>query len=177
MKNKIKKIAVVALAVMCVLVASILSCSAVTVPNYDITDDNYNYYIILKYDDGFESVYLSFDKLVVSQESNHYCLYNKNGNVKLFKITNHTASLFSTPGIIGSISVYNIVSSNYDIKYADSDEVFFQGTPLLTQLLNPLPQLTQTITGDMGTLTVCGVACLALLIGLSLLPKVLYKFL
>ncbi len=161
-----------------VLIVSILPCSAVTVPNYDITDDNYNYYIICKADNGFESVYLSFDKLVVSQESNNYALYNKNGNVKLFMITNHTACLFTTPGLLGYISVDDIVSSNYDIKYADSDEVFFQGTPLLTQLLNPIQgQVGEKVVGDMAILTVCGVACLALLISLPVLLKTLHKFL
>lgn len=175
---KFKKYIVVALAVICVLVASILPCSAVSVPNYDITDDNYNYYIILKSDNGVESVYLSFDKLVVSQKSNYYGLYNKNGNVKFINITNNTACLFTTPGLLGSISVDYIVSSNYDIKYADSDEVFFQGTPLLTQLLNPIQgQVGEKVVGDMAILTVCGIGCLALLISWPVLLKTLHKFL
>lgn len=122
---KLKKFFVIALALMSVITLSILPASAVTVPNYNITDDNYNYYIILKYGNGVEAVYLSYDKLVVSQESNYYGLYNKNGNVKLINITNNTANLFTSPGLLGSIYVETIFSSNYDIKYADSDEVFF----------------------------------------------------
>ena len=175
---KFKKYIVVALAVICVLVVSILPCSAVSVPAYDISDDNYNYYIILKDDDGFESVFLSFDKLVVSQESNHYCLYNKNGNVKLIRITNNTSCLFTTPGLLCYISVDEIVSSNYDIKYADSDEVFFLHSPLLERLLNPVQQrVGEKVVRDMAILTVCGIGCLALLISLPVLLKTLHKFL
>lgn len=178
MKNKIKKIAVVALSVMCVLVASILSCSAVTVPNYDITDDEYNYYIIFKTEDGFESVFLSTDELVVSVDSKIYSLKSTNGSAKLINISNNTAALFSTPGILGSFSPKYMISTNYDVKYENSDEVFFQQSPLLCRLLNPVQeQVGEKVAADLGTLTVCGVACLALLIGLSLLPKVLYKFL
>ena len=175
---KFKKYIVVALALMSVLIVSILPCSAVSVPNYDITDDNYNYYIICKADNGFESVYLSFDKLVVSQESNNYGLYNKNGNVKLFMITDHTACLFTTPGLLGYISVDEIVSSNYDIKYADSDEVFFLPSTLLDNLLKHVPQgVGKKITADLVILTTCGIGCLALLISLPVLLKTLHKFL
>lgn len=163
---------------MSVLIVSILPCSAVSVPNYDITDDAYNYYIICKADNGFESVYLSFDKLVVSQESNNYCLYNKNGNVKLFMITDHTSCLFTTPGLLGHISVDEIVSSNYDIKYADSDEVFFLPSTLLDNLLKQVPQgVGKKITADLVILTTCGIGCLALLISLPVLLKTLHKFL
>ena len=178
MKNKIKKIAFVALAVISVLVASILPCSAVTVPNYEITDDEYNYYIIFKTEDGFESVFLSTDELVVSVDSKIYRLKSTNGSAKLINISNNTAALFSTPGILGSFSPKDMIATNYDVKYENSDEVFFQQSPLLCRLLNPVQELVgEKITADLGTLTVCGVACLALLIGLSLLPKVLYKFL
>lgn len=178
MKNKIKKIAFVALAVISVLVASILPCSAVTVPNYEITDDEYNYYIIFKTEDGFESVFLSTDELVVSVDSKIYRLKSTNGSAKLINISNNTSALFSTPGILGSFSPKDMIATNYDVKYENSDEVFFQQSPLLCRLLNPVQELVgEKITADLGTLTVCGVACLALLIGLSLLPKVLYKFL
>lgn len=178
MKNKIKKIAVVALAVMCVLVASILPCSAVSVPNYEITDDNFNYYIVFKTEDGFESVFLSTDELVVSVDSKIYSLKSTNGSAKLININNNTAALFSTPGILGSFSPKDMIATNYDVKYENSDEVFFQQSPLLCRLLNPVQeQVGEKVVADLGTLTVCGVACLALLIGLSLLPKVLYKFL
>ena len=178
MKNKIKKIAVVALALISVLIVSILPCSAVTVPNYNISDDEYNYYIIFKTEDGFESVFLSTDELVVSFDSKIYCLKSTNGSAKLINISNNTAALFSTPGILCSFSPKDMFATNYDVKYENSDEVFFQQTTLLCKLLNPVQeQVGEKITADLGTLTVCGIGCLALLIGLSLLPKVLYKFL
>ena len=125
MKNKIVKILVVALALMCVLIVSIFPCSAVSVPNYDITDDAYNYYIIFKTEDGFESVFLSTDELVVSVDSKIYSLKSTNGSAKLINISNNTAALFSTPGILGSFSPKDMIATNYDVKYENSDEVFF----------------------------------------------------
>lgn len=178
MKNKIKKIAVVVLAVISVLIVSILPCSAVSVPNYDITDDAYNYYIIFKTEDGFESVFLSTDELVVSVDSKIYSLKSTNGSAKLINISNNTAALFSTPGILVSFSPKDMFATNYDVKYENSDEVFFQQSTLLCKLLKQVPQgVGEKVVADLGTLTVCGIGCLALLIGLSLLPKVLYKFL
>lgn len=178
MKNKIKKIAVVALALISVLIVSILPCSAVTVPNYNISDDEYNYYIIFKTEDGFESVFLSTDELVVSFDSKIYCLKSTNGSAKLINISNNTAALFSTPGILCSFSPKDMLATNYDVKYENSDEVFFQQSPLLCKLLNPVQeQVGEKVVADSLTLTICGIGCLALLIGLSLFPKVLYKFL
>ena len=178
MKNKFVKILVVALALMSVLVVSILPCSAVTVPNYDISDDEYNYYIIFKTEDGFESVFLSTDELVVSVDSKIYRLKSTNGSAKLINISNNTAALFSTPGILGSFSPKDMIATNYDVKYENSDEVFFQQSPLLCRLLNPVQeQVGEKVVADSLTLTIFGVGCLALLIGLSLFPKVLYKFL
>lgn len=79
---------------------------------------------------------------------------------------------------INSVSNSSIISSDYDILFDGSGEVFFQKTTLLKQLLNLVPQgVGEKITTDLVTLTICGIACLALLIGLSLLSKVLYKFL
>lgn len=122
---KVKKFIVVALAVLIVIVVSILPCSAVSVPGYEITDDNFNYYIIFKTEDGFESVFLSTDELVVSVDSKIYSLKSTNGSAKLINISNNTAALFSTPGILGSFSPKYMISTNYDVKYENSDEVFF----------------------------------------------------
>lgn len=86
---------------------------------------------------------------------------------------------------INSDSVSSYISSTNDIVYSSVDlvdskdnSIFFDNPTLLKQLLNLVPQgVGNKITADLGTLTVCGIGCLALLIGLSLLPKVLYKFL
>ena len=175
---KFKKYIVVALAVLSVLVASFFSCSAVTVPNYDISDDDYNYYIIFKTKDGFESVFLSTDELVVSFDSKIYLLKSTNGSAKQINISNNTAALFSTPGILCSFSPKDMLATNYDVKYENSDEVFFQQTTLLSKLLILTPSLVgEKVVGDMAILTVCGVACLALLISLPVLLKTLHKFL
>lgn len=186
-KNKFVKILVVALALISVLVASILPCSAVSVPNYNITDDEYNYYTIFKYVDGREYVFLSCYELSVFKEGDDYYLnknYSLEGSVKRIDINNNTTAIiddgtlcpFST--VKGRVLLYaQIIAANYDVKYQGSDDVFFQQPTLLQQLLSLVPGAGEKITGDLGTLMVCGVACLALLIGLSLLPKVLYKFL
>lgn len=79
MKNKIKKIAVVALALISVLVVSILPCSAVSVPNYNITDDEYTHYTVVSYDFGTEFVFLSNCELAVLQTSNMSYVNNPNG--------------------------------------------------------------------------------------------------
>ena len=176
MKNKIVKILVVALALMCVLIVSIFPCSAVSVPNYDITDDNFNYYIIFKTEDGFESVFLSTDELVVSVDSKIYRLKSTNGSAKLINISNNSAALFSTPGILGSFSRKDMIATNYDVKYENSDEVFFQQSPLLCRLLNPVQsQVGEKVVADLGILTTCGIGCLASLVGCVLVPKVLHK--
>lgn len=84
----------------------------------------------------------------------------------------------STNFSIGRLSELNFISSNYDVKYEGQDKVFFQQPTLLSQLLSLVPQgVGAKMAEDSLTLTICGIGCLALLIGLSLLPKVLYKFL
>lgn len=177
MLKKIKKFSVIFFCVLTVFMLSILSCSAVSVPNYDITDDNYNYYIIFKTEDGFESVFLSTDELVVSVDSKIYRLKSTNGSAKLINISHNTAALFSTPGILGSFSPKDMIATNYDVKYENSDEVFFQQAPLLCRLLNPVQeQVGEKVVADLDTLMVCGIGCLALLVGCSLVPKVLHKF-
>mgnify|MGYP004462299571 CR=1 FL=1 len=70
-----------------------------------------------------------------------------------------------------------MLSSNSDLLFHDGTVFFQRPTPLLDRLLSLVPGVGEKITGDLGILTTCGIGCLALLIGLSLLPKVLYKFL
>lgn len=184
MKNKIKKIAVVALALMSVLIVSILPCSAVTVPNYNISNDDYNYYTIIKFESGQENIYLSHDELVVFHEGDSYSL-NTYENSWAKPIINKTAAVDATgtlatfSSVKGKVIQYGqIIAANYDVKFQGSDKVFFQQPTLLSNLLKQVPQgVGERVAADSLTLTICGIGCLALLIGLSLLPKVLYKFL
>lgn len=79
---------------------------------------------------------------------------------------------------VGRLSELNFISSNYDVKYEGSDEVFFQQPTLLSQLLSLTPsQVGEKVVGDMAILMVCGIGCLALLISLPVLLKVFHKFL
>lgn len=72
----------------------------------------------------------------------------------------------------------SIIYSTVDIISSDDNSVFFQRPlTLLERLLNPVQsQVGEKVAADLGTLTVCGIGCLALLVGCSLVPKVLHKF-
>lgn len=189
-KNKIKKIAFVALAVISVLVASIVPAFAAddnltydqVVSKWGIKYDSskYPYYVLIRNTDK-----ISY-KLIISQRQN--AVYVTNGLA--FAGSGITYSCFVSNGSyicntlnnsastsLGDLSELTFLSSNYDVKYEGQDKVFFQQPTLLQQLLSLVPGAGEKITGDLVILTTCGIGCLALLIGLSLLPKVLYKFL
>lgn len=84
----------------------------------------------------------------------------------------------SSDSSIGRLSELNFISSNYDVKYEGSGEVFFQQPTLLSQLLSLVPQgVGSKMAEDSLILTICGISLLALLVGCSLVPKVLYRFL
>lgn len=177
---KFKKYIVVALAVLSVIVASILPCSAVTVPNYNITDDENTHYTVVSYNNGIELVFLSVGDLAVVQTSNMTYLNNPNGYwVRKIELpanndgTDHSGTLCSwSPGEA------QIVSANYDVKFQGSDKVFFQQPTLLSNLLKQVPQgVGERVAADSLTLTICGISLIALLIGCALVPKVLYRFL
>lgn len=189
-KNKIKKIAVVALALISVLVASIVPAFAAddnltydqVVSKWGIKYDTskYPYYVLIRNTDK-----ISY-KLIISQRQN--AVYVTNGFA--FAGSGITYSCFVSNGSyicnthnnsastsLGDLSELTFLSSNYDVKYEGKDDVFFQQPTLLQQLLSLVPGAGEKITGDLGILTTFGIGCLALLIRLSLLPKVLYKFL
>lgn len=177
---KFKKFIVVALAVICVLVASILPCSAVSVPNYNITDDEYTHYTVVSYNSGTEFVFLSVGDLAVVQTSNMIYVNNPHGYwVKKIQLPeNYSAEVNDGTLCSWSPGQAQIVSANYDVKFQGTDKVFFQQPTLLSKLLSLTPSLVgEKVVGDMGILTVCGIGCLALLISLPVLLKTLHKFL
>lgn len=82
-----------------------------------------------------------------------------------------------------SLSTYisttnDIVYSTVDLVNSKDNSVFFQKPlTLLERLLNPVQSLVgEKVVSDLAILTVCGIGCLALLVGCSLVPKVLHKF-
>lgn len=187
---KFKKFIVVALAVLFVVVSSCVSAFAAddnltydqVVSKWGIKYDTskYPYYVLIRDTDK-----ISY-KLIISQRQN--AVYVTNGFA--FAGSGITYSCFVSNGSyicnthnnsastsLGRLSELTFLSSNYDVKYEGKDEVFFQQPTLLQQLLSLVPGAGEKITADLGILTICGIGCLALLIGLSLLPKVLYKFL
>lgn len=84
-------------------------------------------------------------------------------------------------GVAINTAVVSFVESSYPITLSDGT-VVFQGPPVKPQTLEEImweeteKLQAKTIT-TMGVLTACGIGLLALLIGLNLLPKVLYRFL
>lgn len=215
MKNKIKKIAFVALAVISVLVASIVPAFALTddLKNLDcfqidkvlsflknettiydkyVKQSDYQYFTAFKRDDKYLfSVYFmrgngsewSPDMNFVSTYTNsnfvayYSYYYDSNNDTYIYDDRFLETDLaYKNMGYI-SLNPSSVLYSTVDLK--TSDTTFFQKPlTLLGRLLNLVqPNLGEKITGDLGTLTVCGIGCLVLLIGLSLLPKVLYKFL
>lgn len=188
---KFKKYIVVALAVISVLVASIVPAFA--------ADDNLTYDQVvskwgIKYDTSKYPYYVLIRKsnevdykLVISQNKNAVDV--KNGLA--FADSGITYRCFvsndsyicnthnnSSDSFLGHLSELTFLSSNYDVKYEGQDKVFFQQPTLLSKLLSLTPSLVgEKVVGDMGTLTVCGIGCLALLISLPVLLKTLHKFL
>lgn len=191
MKNKIKKIAFVALVVISVLVASIVPAFAADDNltydevvskwgiNYDTSQSPY-YVLIRKSNSNNYILVISSDKNAVDVKNGfafadfgltYYCDFYNNSY-----ISNNSNNSIDTS--LGRLSNLNFISSNYDVMYEGTNKIFFQQPTLLSQLLSLVPQVVgEKITTDLATLTICGVACLALLIGLALLPKALYKFL
>lgn len=188
---KFKKYIVVALAVLCVVVSSCVSAFAAddnltydqVVSKWGIKYDTskYPYYVLIRDTDK-----ISY-KLIISQRQN--AVYVTNGFA--FAGSGITYSCFvsndsyicnthnnSSSTSLGRLSELTFLSSNYDVKYDRKDEVFFQQPTLLSQLLSLTPsQVGEKVVGVMAILTVCGVACLALLISLPVLLKTLHKFL
>lgn len=200
MKNKFVKILVVALALMSVFVSSCVSAFAATTYNRDkiiqsiknsdkvkeVTANKYYFATILQGTYTFVDVYVSKNQYLVSDNS--IALPQSDCELYRFTVSDDSQIFFREKVACYSdyycqlknsndISDGCLLVSNYDLK-TTKGEVFFDNPTLLKRLLNPVQeQVGEKVTGDLGTLTVCGVACLALLIGLSLLPKVLYKFL
>lgn len=188
---KFKKFIVVALAVLCVVVSSCVSAFAAddnltydqVVSKWGIKYDTskYPYYVLIR-----ESNKVDY-RLVISQRQN--AVYVTNGFA--FAGSGITYSCFvsddsyicntfnnSASTSLGRLSELTFLSSNYDVKYDRKDDVFFQQPTLLSKLLSLTPsQVGEKVVGDMAILTVCGVACLALLISLPVLLKTLHKFL
>lgn len=179
MLKKIKKFSVIFFCVLTVFTLSILSCSAVSVPNYNITDDQYTHYTVVSYNFGTELVFLSVGDLAVIQTSNMIYVNNPNGYwVKKIQLPeNYSAEVKDGTLCSWSPGQAQIVSANYDVKFQGTDKVFFQQPTLLSNLLKQVPQrVGEKVQADSLILTICGISLLALLVGCSLVPKVLHKF-
>lgn len=203
---KFKKYFIVFLSVIIIVVTSVVSVSAATTTssaktltfeevktkfNIKYDETKYPYYYFAKETDN--SRYIVF----VSSSSNCWTVYkslslrynslNNNNNSGIYFLcyvsSGSQSSFVPSNGDIvlsfgdGGFSKFVMLSSNSDLLFDDGTVFFQRPTPLLDRLLSLVPGVGEKITGDLGILTTCGIGCLALLIGLSLLPKVLYKFL
>lgn len=193
---KFKKILVVVLAMISVVALSILPASAasckITLEElksiYDIDYDTskYPYYVLYSAPSSRDSEYYlvcSSSKSAFELTDNSIYIRSNSYWFDCFKIDDkcicNSNSIGSGPFCYyGAVSGVVIYDSNYDIYNLSTNEVFFHQPTLLQSLLNLVPgQLGSRVVSDLTTLTVCGIGCLALLICLALLPKVLYKFL
>lgn len=166
---KIKKIFVVVLALMIFIALSILPASAAY---YDNLDKDYKYFILFSNSDYI----LSTDPLSVYTASGYF-YFDSPTYYKVYRDDKIIVSGSNDRFFYNVRSASEIESSNYDVYHSDGS-LFFQRPTLLSQLLKLVPsRVGEKITADLSTLTICGVGCLSLLIGLALLPKVLYKFL
>lgn len=127
MLKKIKKFSVIFFCVLTVFTLSILPCSAVSVPNYNITDDQYTHYTVVSYNSGTEFVFLSVGDLAVVQTSNMIYVNNPNGYwVKKIQLPeNYSAEVNDGTLCSWSPGQAQIVSANYDVKFQGTDKVFF----------------------------------------------------
>ena len=209
MKNKIKKIAVVALALISVFVSSCVSAFALDdkyssvdffqadyVKSFLESDSTFkeyssksSYYFVscsVGGSDDFPRYFLAvhfFDDNKFSKDGSGRYFYTRNCMIS-YEYSSSLNTYEKSSIYPDSLSTYisstnDIVYSTVDLVNSKDNSVFFQRPlTLLERLLNLVqPNLGEKITGDLGILTTCGIGCLALLIGLSLLPKVLYKFL
>lgn len=186
---KFKKYIVVALAVISVLVASIVPAFAAddnltydqVVSKWGIKYDTskYPYYVLIRQSNKVDY------KLVISQNKNAVDVKNgfafaDSGITYLCFVSNDSyicnTNNNSSNSSLGDLSELTFLSSNYDVKYEGQDKVFFQQPTLLSQLLSLVPGVGEKVVADLGTLMVCGISLIALLVGCSLVPKVLHKF-
>lgn len=197
---KFKKIYLVTFLVVFVLLSSCVSAFAVTNYNRDkiiqsiknsdkvkeLTAGKYYFATVLQGTYTFVDVCVSKNQYLVSDNSivipaSDYELYrfsvSDDSEIFFSEKVSCYSNYFCQLNNSNDMSSGCLLVSNYDLKTVKG-EVFFDNPTLLKQLLNLVPQgVGNKITADLGTLTVCGIGCLALLIGLSLLPKVFYKFL
>ena len=201
---KFKKYIVVALAVLCVVISSCISVfatgsntgSSVSFDKNKLIDalknnDNFkevtegNNYFVTGYWSSSSScfsvdVYVTGSQYLVSGDTifipNYDCsdyeFHSDNGSTFVFDGRLKYLGDYSIP-----LSKDNLLLTSYDLKTSDGKLFFQRPIPLLNRLLSQVPQGVGTkVVADLGTLTVCGIGCLALLVGCSLVPKVLHKF-
>lgn len=200
---KFKKYIVVALAVLCVVVSSCVSAFALS-DEYASKDFYKSDYIqsFLKSDTHFNAQISKYKYFIVEA---FYNSNNDDYFIKVF-FTNDNVLYKSTTGAPAGRCSYlleykylktencyrysdssnmhemmfdtkdNLLLSNVDFIY--DNKVFFQRPlTLLERLLNPVQsQMGEKVVADLGTLTICGISLIALLVGCSLVPKVLHKF-
>lgn len=141
----------------------------------DNTDNIYKYYLVLS-----DNRYIvSADPLYVEHRGDYY-YFSSSSAYKFFTSDDELFAFSETAkSYIFSVSDNSYLKrSNYDVKFFNSDDVFFYPPTILEQLLNLVPQgVGAKMAEDSLTLTICGISLLALLVGCSLVPKVLYRFL
>lgn len=120
-------------------------------------------------------VALSDDQLVLYDDGG-VKMYDNLGQVYL-DTSNDTIDGYTSSYVFSPYgSKYKILYSSFDIKYFNSDVVFFKAppTPIIKKSVETLQPMIQKQAKTITTIAIC---CLALVIGLLVLPTKLRRFL
>lgn len=183
--DKMKKILPLLLAVVMVLggclTAHAEDTSSVTVSDITFPSDMYDYWI-LGYSDGTYYLHTSHCPMVCSAVGSQYFYGNvythayiqySSTDLENWTVTSSAGSMSS-----GIYLRFDILLTNYDIYYRNTDEIFFQ-VPVVppVPLVTVAEELPVMVTSQTKVIVIIAVGCLALLTSSLLLPKVLHKFL
>lgn len=198
---KFKKYIVVALAVLCLVVVSIVPAFAASynrnkviesIQNNDkvkeVTEGKNYFAVVLHGARTFVNVYVTGGQYLVSS-NNSIDIPNSDCHLYRFYVLDDSTIEFSE--LVRTFSDYSVTVTNsndmsdsallvssYDLKTTEGTVFFQKPQELLERLLSLVPAgLGERVAADSLTLTICGISLIALLIGCALVPKVLYRFL
>lgn len=154
-------------------------------PDFDVYSADYPYAIIISAADGYLFYLLPHDNVVLYSAG---LRFNSSATVRVYELSadgaswvyinsqSYTSSQYLAKSSYGSSWVW----SNFDI-YSDSGSLCYEGDlnfhrPPLAEVVQAvtaegLTEMLPKVAGTMKILALCGVGCLALLVGLRLFGK------
>lgn len=107
-----------------------------------------------------------------TSSSEDYMVFNSSSNISQVRFDNGVYKRINDFNTSKIEYWYNIYKSNYDVFYADSTDVFFSEPFLASQ---GVPSIVPTVIQSSKAILVPSVVILALLLVVSLIPRVLYR--